>query len=47
MDIHIPTWLLYALYTLGGVLAVAVLFVVCAFAFVGWVFIKTWRPPNW
>ncbi len=47
VTIEIPVWLLYTLYAIGGVIAVAVIFVFGAFAFVGYIFTKTWRPPNW
>jgi len=47
VTLTIPDWLLYVLYGIGGLLALAILFVICALAFVGWWFVKTWRPPNW
>lgn len=47
MTITIPVWLLYTMYVVGGLLAVAALFAVCALAFTGWMFIRVWRPPNW
>lgn len=47
MTITIPEWLLYTLYAIGGIAAIAAVFVIGAFAFVGWTFAKTWRPPNW
>lgn len=47
MTITIPTWVLYLLYTIGGVVALVIVFAIAAFAFVGWVFAKTYRPPNW
>ena len=47
MTITVPEWLLYLLYAIGGISALSVAFVVGAFAFVGWVFAKTWGPLNW
>lgn len=47
MTVHIPDWLLYLLYAAGGIAVLAVVFVVAAFAFVGWCFLSVWRPPNW
>lgn len=47
MTLTIPIWLLYILYGIGAVVLVGLIFAIAAFAFVGWVFAKTYRPPNW
>ena len=47
MTITIPLWLLYALYVIGGVLIIGVIFVILAFAFVGWSVRKMFKPPTW
>lgn len=37
MMITIPTWIIYALYVIGGIAALVAMFVVCSLAFVGWI----------
>lgn len=46
MMITIPTWIIYALYVIGGIAALVAMFVVCSLAFVGWI-MKSSRPWNW
>lgn len=47
MTITIPMWLLYSLCAVGAFLLIVLLFTVGAFAYVGWLFTKVWRSPNW
>ena len=47
MTITIPAWLLWTLGSIGGLLLIAVLFSIGVSAWLGWLFAKTWRPPNW
>lgn len=40
MDIHIPIWVLYSLYVIGGVLAITVFAFLLICAVVGFIFLK-------
>ena len=47
MTITIPTWLLYRLYAVGGIIAVAAVVFIGMLAIAGWVVGRSFQTRRW
>lgn len=47
MTITIPTWLLYTVYIVGGVIALGTVMFILALAYIGWAFSQAFKGGIW